>query len=88
MPSFMNISYNELRRIKHSLPTGSVSRIAQRLNVDEQTIRNYFGAQKYREGQIAAINIEPGPDGGVVRLEDTTILDAAKAIIAEAGSMN
>ena len=81
--TFMNISYNELRTIKHSLPTGSVARIAEELQIDQQTVRNYFGAQNYSEGDIVNLNIEPGPNGGIVHLEDNTILNAAKKIIKE-----
>lgn len=79
----MNITFNELRKIKHSLPTGSVHRMAEELNTDEQTIRNYFGAKKYENGEIIGKHIQPGPDGGIVALEDTTILDLARKIIAE-----
>lgn len=82
----MYITFNELRDIKHSLPTGSVSRIAQELNIEEQTVRNYFGAQKYENGQIAGLQIQPGPNGGVVHLEDTRILEFAKRLIEEASS--
>ncbi len=80
----MNLTFKELRDLKHSLPTGSISRIASELNVDEQTVRNYFGAKKYNEGDIADIQVEPGPDGGIVHLEDTRILDLAKQIIEAA----
>ncbi len=79
----MNISFEELRRIKHSLPTGSVSRIAKELNIEEQTVRNYFGAKKFENGQIVSNHIQPGPNGGIVHLEDTTILDMAKKILRE-----
>ncbi len=79
----MHITYDELRKIKHSLPTGSVSRIAKELNIDEQTVRNYFGAQKYDDGDIVGKHIQPGPNGGIVELVDTTILDLAKKILAE-----
>lgn len=79
----MNITFEELRRIKHSLPTGSISRIAQELNLDEQTIRNYFGAEKYKQGQTVDRHVQPGPNGGIVSLDDTTILDLARKIIAE-----
>lgn len=79
----MNITFKELRDIKHSLPTGSVRRMAEELNSDEQTIRNYFGAKKYANGEIVDEHIQPGPDGGIVSLEDTTILDLARKIIAE-----
>lgn len=77
----MNITFEELRKIKHSLPTGSISKIAGKLGVEEQTIRNYFGAKKYENGQLVGNHIQPGPNGGIVSLEDTTILDLAKNII-------
>lgn len=80
----MNITFEELRRIKHALPTGSVKRIADELNIEEQTVRNYFGAKKYENGQIVSQHIQPGPDGGIVSLEDDTILTVAKRIIKEA----
>jgi predicted transcriptional regulator len=79
----MNITFDELREIKHRLPTGSVARIAKELDVDEQTVRNYFGANKFEDGEIVGRHIEPGPRGGIVHLEDTTILDLAKKFIKE-----
>ncbi len=80
----MNITFEELRRVKHALPHGSVARIAKELNIEEQTVRNYFGAHKYKDGQIVEFHLEPGPDGGIVHLEDTTIFDRAQQILAEA----
>ncbi len=79
----MNITFEELRKIKHSLPTGGVKRIADELQLEEQTIRNYFGAKKYENGQIVSQHIEPGPEGGIVHLEDETILNLALKIIEE-----
>jgi hypothetical protein len=79
----MNITFEELRKIKHQLPTGSVSRIASELNLDEQTVRNYFGARNYEEGSPAGAHVEPGPHGGIVHLDDDKILKLAKKIIAE-----
>ena len=79
----MYITYNELRTIKHNLPTGSVSRIARTLNLDEQAVRNYFGANKYQNDEIIGRHIQPGPHGGVVRIDDTKIIELAKQIIAE-----
>ena len=83
----MYITFKELRNIKHSLPTGSVARIANELNVEEQTVRNYFGAKKYVDGQIADIAVHPGPDGGYVQIEDTRIIDLAKKILTEAHTL-
>ncbi len=79
----MNITFEELRRIKHALPHGSVTRIAQDLNLEEQTVRNYFGAHKYKDGQVVEWHLEPGPNGGIVHLEDTTILEHARQILKE-----
>ena len=80
----MYITFQELRRIKHSLPTGSVKRIADELDIEEQTVRNYFGAMKYENGEIVNKHIQPGPDGGYVDLEDAQILEVAKRLIKEA----
>jgi len=79
----MHITYDELRAIKHQLPTGSVSRIAKELGLEEQTVRNYFGAKKFENGAIVDAHIQPGPEGGIVHLEDTRILDTARRIIKE-----
>lgn len=79
----MNISFAELRNIKHQMPSGSVSRIASELGINEQTVRNYFGANKFEEGALTGKHLQPGPDGGVISLEDTTILDVAQRIIQE-----
>lgn len=77
----MNITFDELRDIKHKLPTGSIKLIAERLKIDEQTVRNYFGASNYEAGKAAGIHIEPGPNGGIVHIEDTAILDLAMELI-------
>ena len=79
----MFITFDELRRIKHALPTGSVSKIASELDIEEQTVRNYFGAKKYINGEVVGCHIEPGPDGGIVHLDDDIIFKVAKRILAE-----
>ncbi|MDX1686235.1 MAG: DNA-binding protein [Saprospiraceae bacterium] len=85
----MHITFKELREIKHSLPTGSVKRIAKELNLDEQTVRNYFGANKYQDDKnIAGKHVQPGPEGGYVELEDDTILNLAKKLINESRQAN
>ena len=77
------ISFNELRRIKDSLPEGSTHVIADKLNVTVQTVRNYFGGTNYSIGKNCGLHIEPGPDGGIVVLDDTTIYDMALDILRE-----
>jgi len=80
----MVITFEELRHIKDALPHGSLERIANELHLDVDTVRNYFGAEHF-EGpdKIADVHFEKGVSGGVVRLEDTTILDHAMKILDE-----
>lgn len=77
------ITFNELRRLKDSLPDGTTHRIADELGVSVETVRNYFGGQNFKDGKSCGIHIEPGPDGGIVVLDDTTIYDRALEILNE-----
>ena len=77
------ITFNDLLRLKDSLPDGSTARIADKLNVTVQTVRNYFGGSNYEFGKNCGLHIEPGPDGGIVVLDDTTIYDMALSILEE-----
>ena len=79
----MKITFNELRRIKNSLPEGSTHKIAEELGVNVDTVRNYFGGTNYDKGETTGLHIEPGPDGGIVLLDDETILNKAKTILGE-----
>ena len=71
------LTFNELRRIKDNLPDGSMQKIADRLNIDVETVRNYFGGSNYEQGKSVGLHVEQGPDGGIVSLDDTTILNIA-----------
>lgn len=71
------IKFTELRRIKDNLPDGSIHQIADTLQLPVETVRNYFGGSNYNNGQSCGVHLEPGPDGGYVSLDDTTILDMA-----------
>jgi hypothetical protein len=75
------ITFNELRALKDKLPDGSIRKIAQDLDLEIETVRNYFGGYNYKKGKIVGIHIEPGPDGGIVVLDDTTIFDKALEIL-------
>jgi hypothetical protein len=75
------ITFNELREIKDRLPDGSMKKIAERLDLNEETVRNYFGGWNFDKGQSAGIHIEKGPNGGIVTIDDTTILDMARKMI-------
>lgn len=77
------LSFNELRKIKDNLPDGSMQKIADELNLDVETVRNYFGGTNYEEGKSVGIHIEQGPNGGIVELDDTTILEVAERILGE-----
>ena len=72
----MIITFNELRRIKDRLPSGSSQRIADELG-------NYFGGKHFDAKAGVGVHFEQGPDGGVVTLDDTAILDAAMRILNE-----
>ena len=77
------ITFNELRRIKDSLPDGSMHRIADELNLSVDTVRNFFGGQNFKDGKSVGLHIEPRPNGGIVQLDDTTVLDKALKILDE-----
>ena len=81
----MNITFDELREIKHKLPHGSVTRIAQELYLDERVVRNYFGAHHLEN---SGNHIQPGPNGGIVHIEDEKILMLAKKILDETTETN
>lgn len=74
----MIITFNELRRIKDRLPSGSLQRIADEQGIDLETVQNYFGG---KAKSASGVHFEQGPDGGVVTLDDTQILDAAMRIL-------
>jgi hypothetical protein len=75
------ISFNDLRELKDKLPDGSIRQIAEELDMKPETVRNYFGGYNYKEGNSVGIHIEPGPDGGIVVLDDTLIFDKALKIL-------
>jgi len=77
------ITFNELRKIKDQLPSGSMKRIAEKLDLNEETVRNYFGGRNFDLGQSVGIHFEQGPGGGIVTFDDTTILDLAKEMIKD-----
>lgn len=77
------ITFNELRKVKDSLPSGSMTKIANELGLENETVRNYFGGHNFKDGKSCGVHIEPGPDGGLVMLDDTQILDIALRILEE-----
>ena len=75
------ITFNELRELKDKLPDGSIRQIATELNMKPETVRNYFGGYNFKDGISVGIHIEPGPNGGIVVLDDSTIFDKALKIL-------
>ncbi|GAB4404348.1 MAG: hypothetical protein OHK0039_04420 [Bacteroidia bacterium] len=75
----MTLTFNELRKMKDRLPDGSMHQIASELGLSVETVRNYFGGEHYDRGEVVGIHIEPGPDGGLVYLDDTSMQIIARA---------
>ncbi len=81
----MVIKFEELRLVKDLLPSGSTRRIAEKLGLSEQVVRNYFGGRNFRNGAFVDMHIETGPEGTLVRIDDLTILREALRILDEIG---
>ena len=73
-------TFNRLREVKDSLPSGSMSNIAEELGISADDVRSYFGGNA---ASGLGVHLEPGPDGGIVLLEDTRILEVALRIAWE-----
>ena len=52
------ITFNELRKIKDSLPSGSMHRIADELNMSVETVRNFFGGHNFKTRKCKKHKIE------------------------------
>ncbi len=61
-------TFNKLRQVKDTLPKGSSQKIADELGLTADEVREYFHGGNH---------IEQGPDGGIVTLDDTRILEVA-----------
>jgi len=79
----MVITFQEFRKIKDSLPPGSMKRIAEELHISEETVRNYFGGTNYKWGNSPDVHFERGVNGGFVRVDDEIIYNAALKILDE-----
>ena len=75
------ITFNKLRQIKDSLPDGAIHQIATDLGMSVETVRDYFGGYNYRDGAPTGVHTEKGPDGGIVMIDDDSILRKAKQYI-------
>ncbi len=73
-------TFNRLRDVKDNLPDGSTAIIANELGITTDEVRSYFGGNA---ANAMGVHIEPGPDGGLVLLENTRILEVALRIAWE-----
>lgn len=73
-------TFNRLREVKDSLPHGSMDVIAKELGISSDEVRAFFNGSGSAE---SGYHIEPGPDGGIVVLNDTRILEVALRIAWE-----
>ncbi|MDX9947783.1 MAG: DNA-binding protein [Bacteroidales bacterium] len=55
--------------------------MAEKLDLHEETVRNYFGGTNFELGQCVGVHYEQGPGGGIVTFDDTTILDLAESML-------
>lgn len=79
----IKITFNDLRKVKDNLPSGSIKLLSKEFNMTEETIRNYFGGSNYTKGKSVGIHMESGPNGGIVLIDDSTIFDRAKQLITD-----
>ncbi|MBQ6777077.1 MAG: DNA-binding protein [Paludibacteraceae bacterium] len=70
-------TFNKLREVKDSLPHGSMAAIADELGIAADEVRAFFNGSGTPE---SGYHIEPGPDGGIVMMDDTRILEVALRI--------
>ena len=59
-----------------------MQRIADELGLTVETVRNYFGGANFRKGEAVGIHYEPGPGGGIVKIDNTEIFEMAQQILA------
>ena len=52
------ITFNELRKIKDSLPSGSMHRIADELGLHVDTVRNFFGGHNFKRSEERRVGKE------------------------------
>ncbi|MCQ2347599.1 MAG: DNA-binding protein [Paludibacteraceae bacterium] len=67
-------TFNKLREVKDALPHGSSAVIAEELGIAADDVRDFF---RGTAGPESGYHLEPGPDGGIVMLDNTRILEVA-----------
>lgn len=84
----MTITFQELRALKDSLPDGAMSEIAEKLDLQVETVRNYFGGANFENGKVVGIHFEPGPGGGIVKIDDDRIIKMAQEMAPQHNAEN
>lgn len=76
--------YSEFRMLRDNLPHGAIDIISKRLGITPDEVRHYFHATA-EDGVpiLTGLHHEEGPDGGIVELDDSIILDAALELIQQ-----
>ncbi len=82
----MVIKFEELHRIKNSLPSGSMQKIADDLGVDIETVQNNFG--DFSAGIKVSMHIEKDVNGGYVKLDNPEIFEYARILLEEYQARN
>ena len=77
----MVLPFQEFRKIKDSLPHGSIEVIAKELGIEAETVRNYFGGTDFGRGKVSGVHFEKGPNGGFVRIDNPDILNCALRLL-------
>ena len=83
MNSIELLSMNEQQHVNKDSVSDKNEEIAKEMNMDEQTVRNFFGGDNYTDGQTVGFHLEPGPDGGICRIDDSSVIERALCIIDE-----
>lgn len=73
-------TFNRLREVKDSLPHGSSAVIAEELGITADDVRDFFRGTASGD---TGYHLEPGPEGGIVVLADTRILEVALRLVWE-----
>ncbi|MCQ2342085.1 MAG: DNA-binding protein [Paludibacteraceae bacterium] len=75
----LRTTFDHLREVKDNLPKGSSAVIAEELGIAADDVRDFFSGTSKDSGY----HLEPGPNGGIVTLDDTRILEVALRIAWE-----
>ncbi|MBQ0136645.1 MAG: DNA-binding protein [Bacteroidales bacterium] len=71
-------TFDRLREVKDKLPKGSSAVIAEELGLAADDVRDFFRGTASGE---SGYHLEPGPNGGIVTLDNTRILEVALRIV-------